>query len=173
MQLANIPADESLRLNAVHSLGILDTEPDPRFDEITQKVIARFHVPISTISILDKDREWYKSCQGLAAKEGDRSISFCCHALFSEVFMVVEDTMLDPRFADNPAVVGAPFIRFYAGAVLREHTTRQPVGVLCMKDIKPRTLNSDELADFLELAKEAEAQLNNKNSDVSFTSVPQ
>ncbi len=161
MQIAPVPADESLRLNAVHSLGILDTDPDPCFDVITQKVVKRFQVPISTVSIIDKDREWYKSCQGpLTVTQGDRSTSFCGHALFSEVFMIVEDTFKDPRFADNPSVVGPPFVRFYAGAVLREASTKEPVGVLCMKDIKPRTLTSDELADFLALAKEAEEQLN-------------
>lgn len=161
MQLAPIPQDESARLAAVHGLGVLDTDPDPRFDEITQKVVQRFRVAISTVSIIDKDREWYKSCQGpLTVTQSDRATSFCGHALFAEVFMVVEDTHLDPRFADNPSVVGPPFVRFYAGAVLREHATREPVGVLCMKDTKPRTLTSDELADFLAFAKEAESVLN-------------
>lgn len=160
MELAAFAADEQDRLAAVHALGILDTAPDPRFDSITQKVIQRFTVPIATISIIDEKREWYKSCQGVGAHQGDRSVSFCGHALFSEVILVVEDALADPRFADNPTVIGPPYIRFYAGAVLREAGSKQPVGVLCMKDVQPRRLNAEEISDFLVLAKQAEHELN-------------
>ena len=160
MQTAPIPGNESERLAALHGLGLLDTKPEPRFDEITKEATRQLKMPISTISILDENREWFKSCQGVSAKEGPRDISFCGHALLAADVFVVEDTLADERFKDNPYVTGPPFIRFYAGQALREKKSGLPIGVFCVKDIKPRHFGSEELAIFIGLADRAETELN-------------
>lgn len=161
MLSAPIPNNEKERLEAVNRMEILDTEPESRFDDLTKEAIQRLNVPISTVTILDKDREWYKSVQGLDVKEGERSSSFCGHALFAKDIFIVEDTLKDERFADNPMVVGPPFIRFYAGKALIDHKTDHPVGVFCVKDIKPRKLSMRELSTLVDLATRAEEELNN------------
>ena len=160
MQKAPIPTDENKRIEAVHRIAILDTKPEERFDALTKEAIAKLKVVISVISILDSDREWYKSCIGLDNKQGERSISFCGHALLATNIFIVNDTLKDPRFADNPMVTGFPFIRFYAGVALLDHKTHQPIGVFCVKDTKPRSLNSEETAIILDLAERAEEELN-------------
>ncbi len=160
MQKAPIPSNENKRLCAVRDLKILDTGLEERFDSITKNASSRFDVPISTITIVDNEREWFKSAKGTDAKEGPRDISFCGHALISEVMMIIEDTLKDPRFADNPMVTHTPFIRFYAGKSLYERKTGLPVGVFCIKDYKPRKMDLDEINDFLELATKAEDELN-------------
>lgn len=160
MKIAPIPDDEEERLAAVHRMGILDTESEERFDSLTKEAIEKLKVPISTLAILDKDREWFKSCQGLDQKEGDRAISFCGHALLSSLMFVVEDTLQDERFSDNPLVVGPPFIRFYAGVALADYKTGKPVGVFCIKDTKPRILTAVEIGILTELAQRAEQDLN-------------
>jgi GAF domain-containing protein len=133
---APISENEKDRLCVVQGLKILDTEPEDRFDRITKEAISRFSVPISTISILDKDREWYKSAQGLKQKQGPRDISFCGHALLHELIYIVEDTLKDPIFSDNPSVIGNPYIRFYAGKSLLEKETGLPIGVFLYQRYK-------------------------------------
>lgn len=160
MITAPIPVDEEQRIAALNAMRILDTPPEERFDRITKQALEALHVPISTISILDKDREWFKSCQGIQQREGKRSISFCGHALFSHDVFIVEDTTKDERFSDNPYVVGQPFVRFYAGMALYDQRTKLPMGVFCVKDLKPRSLSMEEIGTFLELAKQAEHELN-------------
>jgi GAF domain-containing protein len=160
MQLAPIPENENERMEAVHRLAILDTEPEERFDNLTKEAVENLNVPISTVTILDKDREWFKSVQGLSGKEGERAISFCGHALLAENIFFVEDTLQDSRFADNPMVTGFPFIRFYAGIALKDYKTGQPVGVFCVKDTKPRSFGAEEVEIFLNLARRAEEELN-------------
>lgn len=152
--------EEERRLVAVHTLGLLDTEPEERFDRITKKAVKELHAPISTITLIDKDREWFKSCEGLDMKESPRNISFCGHAMLADDVFIVEDTLKDDRFKDNPSVVGAPFIRFYAGVALYDRKTNLPVGVFCVKDTKPRTMSSVDIAKLLELASEAEKEIN-------------
>ena len=160
MQTAPIPADEEKRLEAVHRMALLDTKPEERFDRLTKEAVERLKIPISTITILDANREWFKSCQGLDEKEGGRAVSFCGHALLAKSVFIVEDTLEDPRFADNPMVVSAPFIRFYAGVALLDHTTGQPIGVFCVKDTKPRRFSLEETSILLDLANRAEKELN-------------
>ncbi|MEI6057462.1 MAG: GAF domain-containing protein [bacterium] len=162
MQIAPIPQDETDRLEAVHRMAILDTKPEERFDRITKEATEKLHVPISTITILDSKREWFKSCTGLDQKEGERAISFCGHALIVKDLFVVEDTLLDDRFKDNPMVIGFPFIRFYAGQALLDYQTGKAIGVFCVKDTKPRKLSVEEVSYILDLANRAEVELNNK-----------
>lgn len=162
MQIAPIPDNEKERLEALHSLAVLDTNPEERFDNITNEAILKLKVPISTLTLIDKNREWFKSAKGVSNKEGDRSVSFCGHALLASNIFIVEDTLKDDRFKDNPMVVGKPYIRFYAGISLRDYKTHLPVGVFCIKDTKPRKLTLDEINILMDLASRAEKELNNK-----------
>ena len=160
MKKAPIPKNEARRLAALKSLNLLDTEPEPRFDNLTKKLAEQLNAPIATLSLLDKNREWFKSCQGVSSREGDRGISFCGHAMLSKQIFIVEDTLNNPDFADTPYVVGPPHIRFYAGVALREKKSRLPIGVLCIKDTEPRKLTLKEIDLLLHVAKEAEVELN-------------
>lgn len=158
-----IPADEQNRLNALYQMGLLDTPPEERFDAITKQAVQRYNAMLSTISILDKDREWFKSCSGIPMdKEEPRETSFCGHALAEKTIFIIEDATKDPRFIDNPHVVGPPFVRFYAGVALYDHATNQPIGVFCIKDNKPRKFDERDIADLLAFAKQAEHELNVK-----------
>jgi len=162
MKLAPIPDNDNDRVCAVEGLRLLDTSSEERFDNITKEAVIRFSVPISTITLIDRDREWFKSSQGLKDKEGPRSTSFCGHALMSELILIIDDTLKYPEFADNPMVINEPFIRFYAGKSLYEHETNLPVGVFCIKDHKPREMSVQDIADFIELASKAEEEINKK-----------
>lgn len=160
MQKAPIPENEKERMEAVHNLAILDTEPEERFDSLTKEAVKKLNVAMSMVTVIDSGREWYKSCVGFNQKEGDRSVSFCGHALLATNIFIVEDTMKDPRFSDNPMVKNYPFIRFYAGVALFDYKTRQPVGVFCVKDTKPKKLTTNEIAIIIDLASKAEKELN-------------
>jgi GAF domain-containing protein len=144
----------------VFDLKILDTAGEDRFDRLTREATARFKVPISTITIVEGDREWFKSAIGLNQKQGPRDISFCGHALLKEDIFIVEDTLQNPIFKDNPMVVGEPFIRFYAGKALYKRGANLPVGVFCIKDRVPRKMSLQDVNDFLALAERVEDELN-------------
>jgi len=159
MQSAPIAKNERERLQKVLELGILDTEPEESFDVITKEAQNIFKVPIATVTIIDEKREWYKSCQGLNAKEAPREISFCAHAMLSETVFIIEDTLKDSRFRDNPMVMGEPYIRFYAGVSLHNKDFVS-IGVFCVKDTKPRIFSTTEIGKLLELASRAEIELN-------------
>jgi PAS domain S-box-containing protein len=156
---APIPENEASRLAAVHQLGLLDTAPDERFDRITALAAELFDVPFSTVTLVDAEREFYVSCHGLQRREGDRDVSFCGHAAFAEQLMIVPDATLDPRFADNPMVTGAPGIRFYAGVPLLGPAGER-VGVFCIKDTRPRQFEPGEAARLRSLAKWVEREVN-------------
>ncbi len=141
MKTAPIPADEEQRLAAVHRLAILDTTPEARFDALTKEATEKMHMPMSTLTIVDSNREWFKSCQGTEEMEASRETSFCGHALFAKDMFIIEDTLLDDRFKDNPRVVGKPYIRFYAGIALIDHKTGQPVGLFCERYQATQTFN--------------------------------
>lgn len=162
MQLAPIPSNEDERLAALHKLAILDTEPEERFDLLTKEAVEKLKVPMSMVSILDKEREWFKSCVGWDKKEGDRGASFCGHALLAGNIFIVSDTLQDERFSNNPMVIGEPFIRFYAGMALIDHESKQPIGVFCVKDKIPREFSLDEISIFMDLANRTEIELNKK-----------
>ncbi len=160
MKKAPIPEYEDTRLHIVQELGLLDTEHEERFDCIVAEAKNKLHVPMSTISIIDKDREWFKACYGMPCQEGPREISFCGHAMVAREMCIVEDTLKDERFMDNPYVTGLPYVRFYAGIALYHRSSGVPVGVFCVKDTKPRTLSLEELGVFTELACKAEDEIN-------------
>jgi GAF domain-containing protein len=140
--------DEAARLRALDELGILDTETEEIFDRITRAAARTFDVPMALISLVDRDRQWFKSQLGFDTSETDRSLSFCAHALGEPRPLVIEDARLDERFADNPQVTGPPNLRFYAGAQLR---TKEgwDLGTLCVLDTEPRPAPSEEQLEIL------------------------
>lgn len=166
MKKAPIPKNEFKRILSLYSLGILDTPPEERFDQLTKCATKIFHVPISTLTLVDAKREWFKSCQGLSVTEGDRAISFCGHALVEPEMLVIPDTAKDERFADNPMVIGSPFIRFYAGVPIMS-ADGQRVGVFCIKDTKPRSFSEDDKEVLRGLAKWAELEINLRNMSLT------
>lgn len=159
MQPAPIPANEKERLAALEKLKILDTPAEERFDRITAVAAHLFKVPISTVTLVDSNREWFKSCYGLDNGEGERAISFCGYAMLADGIFIIQDTKADPRFADNPMVLNAPFIRFYAG-VATFSADGYRIGTFCIKDTKPRNLTEEQIADLKALAAWAELELN-------------
>lgn len=143
MQVPEKPKNESERLATLQGLGILDTAQDERFDRFT-KISARiFDIPIALISLVDKDRQWFKSAVGLNAKETPRNISFCGHSILGDDVFEVPNATRDSRFQDNPLVVGDPNIRFYAGAPLAAPNGHK-LGTLCIIDKVPRRLSDEE-----------------------------
>lgn len=144
MIVAPKPANESQRLLALRELLILDTLPEQRFDRIAEFAAFEFEVPIALISLIDDDRQWFKSVVGADLCSTTRDVSFCAHAILQDDIMVVEDATQDARFFDNPLVVGEPYIHFYAGAQLTLPSGER-VGSLCLIDSKPRTLDAADL----------------------------
>lgn len=160
MKAPDLPPDEQQRIQSLHQLQILDTEPEERFDRVARLAKRLFDVPMALVSLVDVNRQWFKSCFGLEAKETGRDVSFCGHAILGDAPFVIEDATQDERFADNPLVSGAPHIRFYAGVPLVYHDGTK-LGTLCIIDTKPRHFSPDEINDLLDLAKIAEQELSN------------
>jgi phosphoribosyl 1,2-cyclic phosphodiesterase len=148
---APIPENEAARLTTLRALDLLDTEPEERFDRITRVATALFNVPMATITLVDEGRQWFKSCQGTAGREDPRDASFCAHVVSSREPMIVEDTLSDERFADNPLVLGGPRIRFYAGYPLMLDDGNC-IGTLCLLDTRPHTLKEPDLKQLRDLA---------------------
>ena len=158
MQTAPFPADEAARLLALHSTHILDTAPEEQFDRITRIAAQLLKVPVALISLVDVDRQWFKSKVGLEPTQTPRSVSFCGHAVLKKEPLLVADAHVDARFADNPLVTGPPFIRFYAGIPMLS-VEGQPLGSFCVIDHVPRVLSEAELASLTDLASMAQEQL--------------
>lgn len=145
MICASVPENEADRLAALRRILMLDTPPEERFDRIVEFAAKEFDVPIALISLVESDRQWFKAKVGLTVCETPRSISFCAHAILSHEFTIIPDATLDPRFSGNPLVIGGPRIKFYAGAPLELHDG-QRIGMLCLIDTVPRTLDALDLA---------------------------
>ena len=151
MQSPDLPPDEAQRLAKLRSLQILDTPPSARFDRITRLATHLLDVPVALVSLVDQDRQWFKSCVGLDASETSRDVSFCGHAVANDAPLLVHDATTDPRFADNPLVTSDPQIRFYAGYPLRLGPT-SPLGTFCVIGFEPRTLDATEVRLLEDLA---------------------
>ena len=145
------PGHESIRLQALQALAILDTPPEERFDRLTRIAQQLMQVPIALVSLVDENRQWFKSRQGLKACETSRDISFCGHAIMDTEVFVVADAAADSRFSDNPLVTAAPHIRFYAGAPLILGNGLC-VGTLCAIDHQPHHVTAAQLAALRDLA---------------------
>jgi phosphoribosyl 1,2-cyclic phosphodiesterase len=150
--------DEAARLASLHKLGLLDSDAEDRFDRFTEEACRRFNVPISLISFVDRDRQWFKSHQGLDVSETPRDQSLCAHAIHGADVMQVPDLLADDRFADSPAMSPEIRIRFYAGAPLTLDDGSR-VGTLCIADHRPRLLDESELETLRRLADEVVNEL--------------
>ena len=150
--------DEVRRLHALQSYAVLDTDAEQAYDDLTALAAQVLGVPIALVSLIDRDRQWFKSRVGLDVTETPRSQAFCDHAIRAQDVMVVPDATLDPRFANNPLVLGEPHIRFYAGAPLVT-PGGLALGTLCIIDREPRTFDEHQRATLAMLGRQVMAQL--------------
>ncbi|MDR3449178.1 MAG: ATP-binding protein [Alphaproteobacteria bacterium] len=151
-QTAPLPPDELRRLAELHSYQILDTPPDIVFDRLTRMAAQRFATPIALVSLIDRDRQWFKSRHGIDVTETPRDLAFCAHAILGDEVLVVRDATSDPRFAGNPLVAGAPDIRFYAGAPLITRNGHK-LGTMCVIDKVPHPgFSPDDARELADLA---------------------
>ena len=155
---APLPQDEEKRLAAVHGLGLLDTAAEERFDRHARIAAAALDTPIALVTLVDRDRQWFKSHLGFDFSETPRDIGFCSHAILSDEPLVVTDALMDDRFAENPAVVGDPRVRFYAGVPLKAPDGSR-VGALCIVDHKPRQLSPAQVRMLQDVARLVEEEL--------------
>ncbi|QIA02935.1 GGDEF domain-containing protein [Pseudomonas fluorescens] len=152
------PANEAVRVQVLQDLKLLDSAPEERFDRLTRLAKRLFNVPIALVTLVDKDRQWFKSCVGLGVTETPRDVSFCAHAILQDELLLVPDAREDERFHDNPLVIGDPNIRFYAGYPLTVPNGNK-MGTLCLIDTRPRDLDEEERALLRDLAGMAEQEL--------------
>jgi len=148
------PLNEHARLQLLRQYDILDTAPEPMFDEITVRAAAICQTPISLLSLVDRDRAWFKSNLGFDFKEINRETSFCAHAICQDELYVAPDLRSDERFSKNPLVTQKPHLRFYAGMPLLS-PEGLAVGTLCVLDRRPRELTQQQADELRELAKSA------------------
>ncbi len=146
-----VPPDEPERLAALRAYEVLDTPPEEAFDRITALAARIFRVPIALVSLIDHERQWWKSCYGMDGRETVRKLAFCAHAILAREVMVVPDAARDERFRENPLVTREPGIRFYAGSPLISRSGHA-LGTLCILDRVPRGLTAEERATLSDLA---------------------
>ncbi|HEY0268509.1 MAG TPA: PAS domain S-box protein, partial [Methyloradius sp.] len=158
MKFPDIPSNETARLEALSRMDILDSAPEADFDLLTQMASELLQLPIALVTIVDSHRQWFKSRVGIDATETPRDVSFCGHAILETSPMIIEDALLDDRFLDNPSVIDAPHVRFYAGFPLSSIEGHN-IGTLCVVDSKPRYLSESEQVQLSRLAKLAQIAL--------------
>lgn len=155
MLAVRLCSDEHERLEAVRALGLLETQPEPRFDRFVHVARQVAATPIGSLTLIDRDRQWFKSIDGSHLRQTPREVGFSAHAILERDELYVPDAQSDARFADNPVVIGEPCIRFYAGYPVRT-PSGHAAGALAVLDRVPRTLDAQqrmalrELADCLE-----------------------
>ncbi|MEV4707509.1 GAF domain-containing sensor histidine kinase [Actinoplanes sp. NPDC049316] len=155
---APLPANEADRLAALYELDILDSAPEKDFDDIVALASSVCGVPMSLVSLIDTDRQWFKARQGTDLTETSRDLSFCAHAILGKDLMVIPDASQDPRFTGHPAVAVDGGVRFYAGAPLIT-TDGFALGTLCVVDSHPRRLDVEQLQALRALARQVTSQL--------------
>jgi len=159
MASAPRPENESERLKALHALGILDTDPEERFDRLTRIARRFFRVPIALVSLVDAERAWFKSRNGVERAEVPREHSFCAHAILdADQLLVVPDVTMDDRFRTNPLVADSDGIRFYAACPVKA-PDGTALGTICVIDREPRQLDSDDATVLRDLAELVEQEL--------------
>jgi putative nucleotidyltransferase with HDIG domain len=153
-----IPENEEARLAALRACEILDTSPEHEFDSLTRLAAKICGTPIALVTLLDSERQWFKSKIGVETSQTPREIAFCSHTILSDQPLLVPDLRQDPRFANNPMVISDPNIRFYCGVPL-EIEKGLGVGTLCVIDCQPRQLSLEQVEDLAVLAQQVTAQL--------------
>lgn len=162
-----VPANESERLAAVEACGVVDTEPDPQFDDLVALAAAICHTPIAIVSFITADEQIIKARVGLNYAKTPRNVAFCAHTIAqaSGQPLIVRDATLDERFRDNPSVVGEPHIRFYAGVPIVNHAGLA-LGTVCAIDTVPKDLNPQQIASMKILARHVLIHLEIKSSEL-------
>ena len=166
--LPALPAiNEEQRLKTLEDYRILDTGAELEFDALTEIASELCDTPMALISLVDRNRQWFKSKVGVNLTETPRDLAFCAHAILKDEIMVVEDALLDTRFFDHPLVTGGPRIRFYAGAPLRAENGAA-LGTICVIDTRPRTFTDEKRRSLSNLARLAitQLELRKKNRDL-------
>jgi diguanylate cyclase (GGDEF)-like protein len=158
MLAPSFPDNEESRLKTLRSMNVLDSAAQEQFDRVTRLASRYFGVPIALVSLVDANRQWFKSCVGLDARETGRDISFCGHAILDNKTFYIEDASIDSRFHDNPLVTGPPHIRFYAGRPIKAPNGHN-LGTLCIIDSKPKKLSTKDFTVLDDLAKTVEEEL--------------
>mgnify|MGYP001824975467 CR=1 FL=1 len=161
MREPGLPDDEDIRIESLNSLDILDTPFDESYDRVTRLAQSMFSVPIALVSLVDTNRQWFKSCIGLPVRETGRDISFCGHAILGNEPFIINDAAEDERFHDNPLVTDAPFIRFYAGRPLKS-LDGCAIGTLCIIDQIPRSFTKSDIHKLNDLATIVENEIHNR-----------
>jgi phosphoribosyl 1,2-cyclic phosphodiesterase len=155
---AALPPDEEERLAAVYRLGLLDTDAEERFDRHARIAAAALDAPIALVTLIDRERQWYKAHYGFDFSETSRDMGFCSHAILQSEPLVINDALRDDRFAENPVVIGDPHVRFYAGIPLHAADGAR-VGAFCIVDRKPRSLSAAQLRMLKDIARLIEEEL--------------
>ncbi|MGH7553456.1 MAG: GAF domain-containing protein, partial [Longimicrobiales bacterium] len=155
---AALPPNEAERIASLHEYRILDTMPEAAYDEITHLASTICGTPIALITLIDHDRQWFKSVVGLDLRETTREVAFCSHAILESDLVVVPDLTRDPRFADNPFVADGPRFRFYAGAALIT-PEGHGLGTLCVVDTRPHDLTANQRNALRALSRQVMTQL--------------
>jgi len=150
MQIPSRPLNEEERLATLRELDILDTPSEERFDRLTRLARRLFNVSVALVSLVDVDRQWFKSVEGLCFRETSRDTSFCGHAILEEDLLVIPDALADERFYDNPLVIDGPRIRFYAGCPLTVSGGIK-LGSFCLMDTQPRDFSEDDRASLRDI----------------------
>jgi PAS domain-containing protein len=146
-----LPEKESERLKKLRSYNILDSLPEEEYDRVVRLATKLFDVPTAVVSLIERDRQWFKAQIGTTNREVNRNLSFCSHAICQDGVMVIEDASRHPDFSDNPLVKGKPHLRFYAGAPLHASDGLN-LGTLAILDTKPRIFDDDQKETLSDLA---------------------